>query len=80
VGRGRKRPPRRPLFFVAAHSGLLTAAAFAPHGWLLATAAADGSIRPYDCALWGNTPQLLALARTRLAQLLAGAARATWLK
>jgi WD40 repeat protein len=54
------------LVFLAGHVGPIDAAAFAPTGWLLATAGADGTIRTYNCSLCGKTPQLEALARQRL--------------
>jgi WD40 repeat protein len=57
------------LVFLAGHTGALNAAGFAPKGWLLATAGADGTIRTYNCSLCGTTPQLEALARERLARL-----------
>jgi WD40 repeat protein len=57
------------LVFLAGHVGPIDAAAFAPQGWLLATAGSDGSVRTYTCALCGDTPQLEALARQRLAAL-----------
>jgi WD40 repeat protein len=57
------------LVFLAGHMGALDAAAFAPRGWLLATAGADGTIRTFICSLCGKTPQLEALARQRLAGL-----------
>ena len=57
------------LVFLTGHVGAVDAAAFAPNGWLLATAGADGTIRTYNCSLCGKTPQLEALARQRLADL-----------
>jgi WD40 repeat protein len=57
------------LVFLAGHVGPVDAAAFAPRGWLLATAGSDGSVRTYTCGLCGETPQLEALARQRLAAL-----------
>jgi WD40 repeat protein len=60
------------LVFLAGHVGPINAAAFAPRGWLLATAGSDGSVRTYTCGLCGDTPQLEALARQRLAALRLG--------
>ena len=54
------------LFFLAGHQGPVTAAAFAPHGWMLATAGSDGTIRTYTCALCAGTPELVHLANQRL--------------
>jgi WD40 repeat protein len=61
--------PFSRLVFLAGHVGPIDAAAFAPRGWLLATAGSDGSVRTYTCRLCGETPQLEALARRRLAGL-----------
>jgi hypothetical protein len=36
---------------------------------MLATAAANGDIATYTCALCGRTPELLRLTRRRIAQL-----------
>ena len=57
------------LYFLAGHGGALNGATFAPQGWMLATAAADGSIRTFTCTLCGGTPELARLARARLTQL-----------
>ena len=57
------------LFFVSDDHQRITAATFGPQKWKLATAAANGSIATYDCALCGRTPDLLRLAKQRLAQL-----------
>jgi WD40 repeat protein len=59
--------PESRLAFLAGHVGNLTAAAFAPKGTLIATAGEDGSIRTYSCTLCGTTPQLLRIAKARLA-------------
>ena len=56
------------LLFVSDGHQRLTAATFARSGWLLATAAANGSIATYTCALCAGTP-LLHLARERIARL-----------
>ena len=58
--------PSFRLFFLAGHQGPVTAAAFAPHGWTLATAGSDGTIRTYTCALCAGTPELVHLANQRL--------------
>jgi WD40 repeat protein len=60
------------LVFLAGHVGPINAAAFAPRGWLLATAGSDGTVRTYTCGVCGDTPQLEALARRRLAALRLG--------
>jgi WD40 repeat protein len=57
------------LFFLAGNTGPIDAAAFAPSGWMLATAGSDGSVRTYTCTLCGTTPQLVGLAKQRLAGL-----------
>src|SRR5262249_12104787 len=57
------------LVSLPARWGPLDPAAWAPRGWLLATAGSDGTVRTYTCALCGDTPQLEALARQRLAAL-----------
>ena len=57
------------LLFVSDGHQRLTAATFARSGWLLATAAANGSIATYTCALCAGTPELLHLARERIARL-----------
>jgi len=46
------------LYFLVGHTGPLTAAAFAPRGFTLATAGTDGSVRTFTCGLCGATPQL----------------------
>jgi WD40 repeat protein len=57
------------LFFVSDGHQRLAAVTFAPSGWMLATAAANGDIATYTCALCAGTPELLHLARQRLVQL-----------
>jgi WD40 repeat protein len=57
------------LFFLAGNTGPIEAAAFAPRGWMLASAGSDGSIRTFTCSLCGTTPELEQLARQRLAAL-----------
>jgi WD40 repeat protein len=57
------------LQFVRGNTTPIASVAFAPHGWELATAARDGSIRIVDCKLCGRLPQLESYARARLASL-----------
>jgi WD40 repeat protein len=62
------------LFFISDDQQRLNAAVFAPTTlapatWMLATAAANGRIATYICALCARTPELLHLARQRIAQL-----------
>ena len=61
--------PNNFLFFVRGNLVPINAVAFSPHGWKLATAARDGSIRVVDCKLCGRLPQLEAYARARLAMI-----------
>jgi WD40 repeat protein len=58
--------PNDRLSYLVGHEGPLTDVAFAPTGWLLATAGVDGTIRTYTCSLCGATPELVALGRQRL--------------
>jgi WD40 repeat protein len=57
------------LYFVRGNEAPIVSVAFSPHGWELATAARDGSIRLLDCNLCGNLPQLESFGRARLAAL-----------
>ena len=57
------------LFFVSDDHQRITAAAFSPTRLLLASAALNGSIATYTCALCEGTPELLHLANQRIAQL-----------
>jgi WD40 repeat protein len=61
--------PNNFLFFVRGNVTPINAVAFSPHGWKLATAARDGSIRIVDCKLCGRLPQLEAYARARIASI-----------
>jgi WD40 repeat protein len=61
--------PNNRLFFVSDGHQRVSAVAFAPTGWTLATAAANGSIATYTCALCAGSAELLHLAKQRLAQL-----------
>jgi WD40 repeat protein len=66
---GETELPNNFLFFVRGNENPINAVAFSPHGWELATAARDGSIRVVDCKLCGGLPQLVAYANARLATL-----------
>jgi WD40 repeat protein len=57
------------LQFVRGNTTPIASVAFAAHGWELATAARDGSIRIADCKLCGRLPQLETYAKARLASL-----------
>jgi WD40 repeat protein len=62
------------LFFVSDNAQRIDAATFAsnasaPNKWMLATAAINGSIATYTCALCAGTSELLHLAKQRLEQL-----------
>jgi WD40 repeat protein len=57
------------LFLLRPREPLLTAVAFSPAGWRIATGGSDGSVRTYDCQLCAGDRQLVALARARLARL-----------
>ncbi len=59
----------RNLFLLRPLEPLLTAVAFSPAGWHIATGGSDGSVRTYDCQLCAGDRQLVALAQTRLARL-----------
>ena len=66
--------PNGRLFFISDGHQRLNAASFAPvtvgsTRWVLATAAANGSVATYTCALCADTPELIHLARVRIAQL-----------
>jgi WD40 repeat protein len=47
----------------------LTAAAFSPHGWRIATGGNAGAVSTYDCRLCGSIDELVKLGERRLAQL-----------
>jgi WD40 repeat protein len=57
------------LFFVSDGHQRIDAVTFGPRGWLLATAAANGSVATYTCALCAGTSELVRLAHERLAAL-----------
>jgi WD40 repeat protein len=59
----------RNLFLLRPREPLLTAVAFSPAGWRIATGGSDGSVRTYDCRLCAGDRQLVALAQARLARL-----------
>ena len=48
---------------------ILTAVAFSPSGWRIATGGESGAVRTYDCRLCGGIDELVALGERRLAQL-----------
>ena len=48
---------------------VLTAAAFSPTGWRIATGGESGAVRTYDCRLCGGVDELVKLAESRLTQL-----------
>jgi WD40 repeat protein len=54
------------MFFVRGNQPPINAVAFSPHGWELASAARDGSIRVYDCQLCGRLANLKSYAKARL--------------
>ena len=60
---------REPLSAQAAREPLLTAVAFSPSGWRIATGGLDGSVRTYDCRLCGRARLLAELAKKRLERL-----------
>jgi WD40 repeat protein len=59
----------RKLFGLNARDKRLTAVAFAPSGWRIASGGLYGRVRTYDCRLCGRLDDLVALARSRLANL-----------
>jgi WD40 repeat protein len=48
---------------------ILTAIAFSPSGWRIATGGESGAVRTYDCRLCGGIDELVALGERRLARL-----------
>jgi WD40 repeat protein len=48
---------------------ILTAAAFSPTGWRIATGGKSGAVRTYDCRVCGGVDELVKLGMERLAQL-----------
>jgi WD40 repeat protein len=48
---------------------ILTAIAFSPTGWRIATGGNAGAVQTYNCRLCGETDELVQLAEERLAQL-----------
>ncbi|HEX4680112.1 MAG TPA: hypothetical protein VH210_13005 [Gaiellaceae bacterium] len=61
--------PAHFMFFVRGNEATIASVAFSPHGWELATAARDGSIHVFDCALCGRLPNLKSYAAARLKSL-----------
>ena len=59
----------RKLFGLNALDNRLIAVAFAPRGWRIASGGLHGTVRTYDCRLCGRLDDLVALARSRLANL-----------
>ena len=64
------------LFFISDDHQRLTAATFAPTTsapalWTIATAAENGDVATYTCALCAGTPELVHLAKQRIARLAA---------
>lgn len=59
----------RKLFGLNARDPRLTAVAFSPRGWRIATGGIHGTVKIYDCRLCGNTDDLVSLGRQRLAHL-----------
>jgi hypothetical protein len=56
-----------PLYLVRGGGPLrLDHVAFSPRGWRLLTGWRSGAVRLYDCKLCGRIPQLSAIARDRL--------------
>jgi hypothetical protein len=48
---------------------VLSAVAFAPNGWRIATGGENRTVKTYDCRLCGDVDVLIAVARERLASL-----------
>jgi WD40 repeat protein len=61
--------PHSFLEFVRGNEAAISSVAFSSRNSELATAARDGSVRVFDCALCGRLPQLVSYAHTRLASL-----------
>jgi WD40 repeat protein len=59
----------RKLFGLNARDPLLTAVAFSPRGWRIATGGIHGTVKTYDCRLCGTLDDLVALAEGRLLNL-----------
>ena len=59
----------RKLFGLNAQDPRLTAVAFAPRGWRIATGGLHGTVKSYDCRLCGTLDDLVPLAERRLANL-----------
>jgi WD40 repeat protein len=57
------------ILLINGHDRLLTAAAFSPTGWRIATGSDSGAVKTYDCRVCGGIDELVKLAEQRLAQL-----------
>ncbi len=57
------------MFFVRGNQPPINAVAFSPHGWELASASRDGSIRVFDCQLCGRLANLESYAKAQLSSL-----------
>ncbi len=62
----RKRREWSLVYLVRGHTRIINDIAFSPRGWRMVTGSRDGSVRAFDCAVCGRTPQLAKLARDRL--------------
>ncbi len=71
--------PSHEIIYLRGHTkGLLTTAAFSPHGYRVMTASSgDGTVRVYTCEICRPLGGLLQLARRRLASSSAAPARST---
>ena len=57
------------VFLLDGQDRLLTAIAFSPTGWRIATGGESGAVRTYDCRMCGGVDELVKLGEQRLAQL-----------
>ena len=57
------------VLLLAGEDLILTAIAFSPTGWRIATGGNTGAVQTYNCRLCGGVDELVKLGEQRLAQL-----------
>jgi WD40 repeat protein len=65
----RKRREWSLVDLIRGHTRIINDIAFSPRGWRIVTGSRDGTVRTFNCAVCGRTPQLAALARARLREI-----------
>ena len=58
-----------PFLYLHGSGAQLTSVVFSPEGWRVVTGSKDGTVATYECRLCGGVPQLIGMAKARLADL-----------